>query len=72
NVGTKADLGDAIVYLEALRSRVLAGVKKDKTVGQLQESVTMGEYKDWLGYENWREDNVQAMAEYLIKAEPKN
>jgi glyoxylase-like metal-dependent hydrolase (beta-lactamase superfamily II) len=67
NLGTKADLGDAIVYLETLRADVLEGLKDGQSVAELQANITMEPYKEWLGYGSWRAENVLGMAEHLIK-----
>jgi len=42
-----------------MRSTVL---KTGKTVDQLETSVKMGKYKNWVSYEQWCELNVQGMA----------
>lgn len=68
NVGVKADATDARVYMEKLRTEVLAGLRAGKSVSELQESVTMDAYKDWGSYENWRPLNVLGMAQYLVRA----
>lgn len=68
NVGVKADAADARIYMEELRAEVLAGLKAGKSIDELKASVTMDTYKDWLSYGNWRELNVQGMADYLVRA----
>lgn len=65
NVGVRADAADARVYMETLRERVLAGLKSGSTVDELAASVTMGEYQEWLSYDNWRELNVRGMVRFL-------
>ncbi|MBX2837298.1 MAG: MBL fold metallo-hydrolase [Gammaproteobacteria bacterium] len=67
-VGVKADVSEARVYLEELRAQVLAGLKAGKTVGELQESITMDKYKDWGSYENWLGLNIAGMARYLSQS----
>ena len=64
-VGVKSDARDARVYMEKLREQVLAGLKAGKSVEQLEESVTMAEYKDWQQYGAWRKLNIQGMAKFL-------
>ncbi len=68
NVGVKADTDDVLKYMETLRAEVLAGLKAGKSVEELQASVTLDDYKDWIQYDAWRPLNVKGMAEYLIKA----
>lgn len=65
SVGVKADAADARKYMEALRSRVLDGLKAGKSIDELARSVTMAEYKDWGQYKAWRELNVRGMARFL-------
>lgn len=65
NVGVKADAKDARVYMEKLRQQVLDGLKAGKSVEELEQSMTMAEYKDWQQYEGWRKLNIQGMARFL-------
>jgi glyoxylase-like metal-dependent hydrolase (beta-lactamase superfamily II) len=69
NMGVRSDVGDVITYMETLRAEVLAGLKAGESIETLQETVLMAEYSDWLGYASMRADNVQGMAEYLVKAD---
>lgn len=64
-VGGKADAMAARIYMQKLRSQVLAGLKADKSVDDLARDVTMKEYSDWQQYKAWRELNVRGMANYL-------
>lgn len=68
NVGVRSDVGAVTVYMETLRAEVLAGLKAGKSIQDLQASVTMDAYSDWLGYDSMRAQNVQGMAEYLTSA----
>ncbi|MEP3637965.1 MAG: MBL fold metallo-hydrolase [Paracoccaceae bacterium] len=72
NVGVRSDVGDVITYMETLRSEVLAGLKEGKSIRDLQASVTLDAYSDWLGYDLMRPQNVLGMAEYLISANKVN
>jgi len=65
NVGVKADATDVRVYMETLKSEVLAGLKAGKSVDTLKTEVTMSDYKDWGNYDNWLQLNVQGMAGFL-------
>ncbi len=64
-VGVKADIDDALAYLQELRATVLAGLRNGKTEAQLIESVTMDNYKSWANYDNWRALNIQGMIRHL-------
>ncbi len=68
NVGVRSDVGDVIIYMETLRAEVLKGLKAGKTIEDLQASITMDAYSDWLGYDSMRAQNVQGMANYLTSA----
>jgi len=68
NVGVRGDVADVIIYMETLRAEVLAGLKVGDSIEEMQASITMDAYSDWLGYDNMRADNVKGMAEYLIRA----
>lgn len=68
NVGVKADTADVIVYMEKLKSSVLAGLNAGKTVDEVKKEVTMSEYKDWIQYENWLPLNIEGMADFLVSS----
>jgi glyoxylase-like metal-dependent hydrolase (beta-lactamase superfamily II) len=65
NVGTPADLDDAMTYMQDLMTGVLKGLKAEKTVSEITEELTLDDYKNWLQYEAWRPLNIQGMAKYL-------
>jgi glyoxylase-like metal-dependent hydrolase (beta-lactamase superfamily II) len=67
-VGTKADATNGRIYLEELRAAVLEGLQAGKSVDELAESITMGKYKDWIAYDEWRELNVRGTARYLLES----
>ena len=64
-VGTKADIDDALTYLQELRVAVLKGLKAGKSVAELTNSITLAKYKNWANYDNWRVLNIQGMARHL-------
>jgi len=68
SVGVKADATDVRVYMETLRSEVLAGLRAGKTVSELQQDITLDAYKDWGSYDSWRAENIFGMALYLTNA----
>lgn len=65
NVGTKSDAFDALTYMETLRSQVLNGLKAGHSIEELQETITMADYSDWIQYEAWLPQNIEGMANYL-------
>lgn len=67
-VGDKADLEDALGYMNTLRAAVLDGLKAGKSVDELKAELLLEEYADWGQYDNWRELNIEGMANYLQSA----
>lgn len=68
NIGVKSDATDARVYMETLKTEVLAGLTAGKSVSALVDEVTLDEYKDWQQYDSWRELNIQGMAGFLERS----
>lgn len=64
-VGVKADIDDALAYLQELRAAVLKGLQAGKSVEQLTGSITMEKYKNWANYDSWLELNIAGMARHL-------
>ena len=54
-------------YLEELRDAVVAGIAAGRTVEELQASILMAPYSDWMNYENWRPLNVAGMYNQLTQ-----
>jgi glyoxylase-like metal-dependent hydrolase (beta-lactamase superfamily II) len=54
-------------YLEELRDRVSAGIDSGQTVADLQESIYMNEYADWISYDEFREQNIEDMYNLLTQ-----
>ena len=65
-VGGKADIAAYRHYLEELRDAVAAGIAAGSSLEDLQGSVLMEPYRDWVAYENWRPLNVAGMYNYLM------
>ncbi len=65
NVGVKADAADARIYLEQLKTEVLAGLKEGKSADDLKTDVTMSDYKDWGNYAEWLPLNIEGMTSFL-------
>ena len=66
-VGVHADVRRFRHYLEDLESAVAAGIAAGQTVEQLQETVTLDEYRDWGLYDEWRALNVKGMHRMLTE-----
>lgn len=54
-------------YLEELRERVAAGIAAGQSVEELQESIYMDAYADWISYEEFRASNIADMHNMLTK-----
>ena len=65
NVGVKSDAKDVRIYMENLKTEVLAGLNAGKSLDTLKTDVTMNDYKDWGNYDNWLQLNVEGMATFL-------
>ena len=64
-LGTKADVRDNRRYLEELRGQVLKFVRAGKPLKEIQQLVTMDEYKDWSNYGEWLKLNIEGMYRHL-------
>lgn len=54
-------------YLEELRDQVAAGIAAGRTVEELQESIYMEAYEDWISYAEFRASNIAGMYNMLTK-----
>ena len=68
NLGVQQDATDARVYMETLRAQVRDGLKADKNVDELVQTITLDDYKDWGQYDTWREPNIRGMARFLTES----
>ena len=66
-VGDKSSIAAYRHYLEELRDAVVAGIAAGRTVEELQASILMAPYSDWMNYENWRPLNVAGMYNQLTQ-----
>ena len=64
-VGTTADLAEHRQYLEELHDAVAKGMAAGSSLEELQASVTMDAYSDWINFEQWRPLNVEGMYNFL-------
>jgi len=67
-VGGKQDVSNLLQYFADLRAAVSAGLQQGKTVEQLKAELKLEYYGDWLNYDNWRELNIEGMANFLTSA----
>ena len=61
SVGDKSDVVAHRRYLEELRAAVADGIAKDRTLEQLQATLTFDAYRDWANYREWRTENIEGM-----------
>lgn len=54
-------------YLEKLRDLVAAGIENGQSVEQLQVSIYMDDYADWISYDEFRESNIADMYNLLTR-----
>jgi len=58
-LGGKADVTNFRLYLEDLRGQVLAAVRAGKSLDETRKSVDLSRYKDWGGYEQMSQLNIE-------------
>ncbi len=54
-------------YLEELRDRVAEGIERGQSVADLQESIYMDDYAEWISYDEFRESNIADMYNILTR-----
>jgi glyoxylase-like metal-dependent hydrolase (beta-lactamase superfamily II) len=64
-VGTKADVTAIRHYLEEMRDLVAAGMAAGDSLEDMQASILMGNYSDWINHDRWVTLNVQGMYNIL-------
>ncbi len=67
-IGVHADLGDALQYLDDLKTGVLDGLKAGKSVDTIKAELTLDAYADWGSYDQWRVLNIEGMADFLERS----
>ena len=60
-LGDKADATAFRVYMEALQQQVTDAHRAGKSLQDMQDSITMSEYKDWGSYDKHLKLNIQGM-----------
>jgi glyoxylase-like metal-dependent hydrolase (beta-lactamase superfamily II) len=66
-LGNKADVTAFRNYLEDLRAQVLAAVRAGKTLEETKKLVDLSKYKDWAGYEQMSQLNIEGVYQ-LVQA----
>lgn len=64
-LGTKADVAAFRGFLEDLRAQVLAGIRAGKSLDEIKKSVDLSKYKDWSGFEQMAQLNIDGMYRLL-------
>ena len=64
-VGTTADVVDHRHYVEELRDAIAVGIAAGRSLAQLQESITLEDYRDWASFDAWRAPNIEGMYNML-------
>ncbi|TMJ24905.1 MAG: MBL fold metallo-hydrolase [Alphaproteobacteria bacterium] len=60
-LGTKADVTNFRLYLEDLRAQVLAAARAGKSLEETKKSVDLSKYKDWGGFEQMSQLNIEGV-----------
>jgi glyoxylase-like metal-dependent hydrolase (beta-lactamase superfamily II) len=60
NVATRADVTGMRQFFEDLRAAVSDGMSRGNSLAELQKTITLEKYKDWLGYQDRRLLNIEA------------
>lgn len=60
-LGTKANVTAFRGYLEDLRAQVLAAARAGKSLEDTKKSVDLSKYKDWGGFEQMGQLNIEGM-----------
>ncbi len=60
-LGKKADVALFRGYLEDLRTQVLAAARAGKSLEETKKSVDLSKYKDWAGYEQMSQLNIEGV-----------
>ena len=64
-VGTKQDATDTRLYIEHLKTEVKAALDAGRSEADILASDITDDYKDWSGYEQLRDLNIQGMIRWL-------
>lgn len=64
-LGTKADATAFRLYMEKLYAEVGKAARAGKTLAEMQQSITMAEYRDWGNYDKQFKLNIEGMLNQL-------
>lgn len=64
-IGADPDVEAVRTYLKDLRQGVQKGIDSGQSVEQIQASLTLDKYKDWINYDTHRTQNIAGMYAYL-------
>jgi glyoxylase-like metal-dependent hydrolase (beta-lactamase superfamily II) len=67
SLGTKQDAADHGQYVKDLKAEVEAAIAADKSLEEMQASITMEKYADWGQYKEWRTENIEGMHRMLTQ-----
>jgi glyoxylase-like metal-dependent hydrolase (beta-lactamase superfamily II) len=56
----KADVTDARIYLEDLKAAVETALADGQSLAEMQESIRLEQYADWVNYDRLLRDNIEA------------
>jgi glyoxylase-like metal-dependent hydrolase (beta-lactamase superfamily II) len=68
-VGSKADVDHSTGYLVDLLAAVTEGIAAGQTLEEMQQSIMMEDYSDYIQYDAWREQNIQGTYQGLVGAQ---
>ena len=66
-VGNKSDITAVRHYLEELRDQVADGIAAGQSLEEMQASILMESYKEWINYDQWVSLNVEGMYNMLTQ-----
>ena len=66
-VGDKSDVTAFRHYLEEMREQVAEAIAEGQSLEEMQASILMESYSDWINYDGHRVQNVQGMYDMLIQ-----
>jgi glyoxylase-like metal-dependent hydrolase (beta-lactamase superfamily II) len=56
----KQGVTDTRIYFETLRAAVEAGIEAGLSLAEMQDSILLEQYADWVNYDRLRRDNIEA------------
>lgn len=56
----KSGVAETRIYFETLRDEVAAAIDAGQTLAEMQDSILLDDYADWVNYDRLRRDNIEA------------